>query len=97
MVLAVASDREADFVHFTATHKNDYSLQFALDPTPRDDPPVAVRLYNATGFPTIFVLDREGRVTTAFMGAGRSDRRIEQALGPLGISLPEGSGSSGQP
>jgi hypothetical protein len=48
---------------------------------------VAGQKYNVPGLPTLYLIDREGRVAAAFVGA--QEAKLIEALGKVGVEVKE--------
>jgi thiol-disulfide isomerase/thioredoxin len=83
--LNVFDDRDSFAEWIKANRGTNYNFTFAFDPTPKDAPDnVARKRYNVPGLPTLYLIDREGRVANAFVGA-QEDKLLE-ALAKLGVT-----------
>jgi thiol-disulfide isomerase/thioredoxin len=99
--LNVFDDRDSFAEWIKANRGTNYNFTFAFDPTPKDAPDnVARKRYNVPGLPTLYLIDREGRVANAFVGA-QEDKLLE-ALAKLGVTpeaepevKPESDGEPG--
>ena len=70
-------------------HKDQFAFQFAYDPAGRSANSIAGKLYNVTGIPSTFVIDRNGKVAAAIVGYSDGDTQIEDALRKLGVKIPK--------
>ena len=71
-----------------------YHFVFAYDPAEKGDPAsIAGGLYNVSGLPTMYVIDRDGKVAAALVGAGQEQALLE-VLSGLGIEVPESAEDS---
>jgi len=62
-----------------------YSFTFAFDPAGRDDKKsIATAKYNVSGIPTMYVIDRDGKIKGTIVGSG-NEKNIVKALTALGI------------
>jgi len=87
--LNVYDDRDAFRQWTEANSGSKYTFTFAYDPAEKGDPAsVAGGLYNVPGLPTMYLIDREGNVAAALVGAGQEEALLE-ALSDLGIEPPE--------
>ena len=81
VVLAVCvSDTKAAFDGWLPKHPEYDSITFAIDPTKRGDPDVAGRLYHVTGIPTQYVIGKDGKVITSFVGYGGPTTDLADAI-----------------
>lgn len=61
-----------------------YSFTFAFDPAGRDqEKSIAASKYGVTGIPTLFVIDKKGRIANVIIGSG-NEKNIADALTKLG-------------
>jgi len=82
--LSVYDDRDSFNQFIAANRDTKYSFTFAFDPAERgSEESVAGRKYNVPGLPTLYVIDREGKVAAAFVGS-QEDKLLE-ALAALGV------------
>jgi thiol-disulfide isomerase/thioredoxin len=85
--LNVYDDREAfqEWVKINGGSK--YNFVFAYDPAEKGSPQsIAGGLYNISGLPTMYVIDREGRVAAALVGAGQ-EKALVEVLADLEIDV----------
>jgi len=81
VVLAVCvSDTQAAFDAWLPKHPEYDAITFAIDPTKRGNPDVANRLYHVTGIPTQYVIGKDGKVITSFVGYGGPTTDLADAL-----------------
>jgi thiol-disulfide isomerase/thioredoxin len=84
--LNVYDDRDSFDEWIAANRGTKYNFTFAFDPAEKGSPEsVAGQKYNVPGLPTLYLIDREGKVAAAFVGA-QEDKLIE-ALGKLGVEV----------
>ncbi len=80
--LNVYDDREAFQEWVKANAGSKYNFRFAYDPAEKGDPAsIAGGLYNISGLPTMYVIDREGKVAATLVGAGQEEALIEVLAG----------------
>ncbi len=91
--LNVYDDRDS-FKEWVATNRGTkYNFTFAFDPAAKGSTEsVAGQKYNVPGLPTLYLIDGDGRVAAAFVGA-QEDKLIE-ALAKLGIKAGDGAGEN---
>ena len=63
------------------------ALHWAFDPLGRSDGNPAKTLYDVSGIPCQFVIDREGRVVDAVVGYSKNRPRLEAALAKAGVKI----------
>ncbi|MEM9083245.1 MAG: TlpA disulfide reductase family protein [Planctomycetota bacterium] len=85
-------DSSRGYEAFVNANEN-VSYMFARDPIGRDDDSVARNVFGVRGIPATFVIDRDGTISATIEGATKDDKRIDQALKELGVSIPERSGA----
>jgi thiol-disulfide isomerase/thioredoxin len=89
--LNVFDDRDVFDEWIKANHRVNYNFTFAFDPAARDSPESVARWkYNVPGLPTLYLIDREGRVVAAIVGA-QEDKLIE-ALAKVGVEAEHENG-----
>ena len=65
-----------------------YNFPTAYDSAGRDNgTSVASHLYNVSGIPTQYVIDKDGNVAASLVGYDEGDNRLETALGKLGVDI----------
>lgn len=87
-VLGLCSfDAKDAYEKWIPENKDKYHFAFAFDPGERNkDKSIGAHLYNVTGIPTTYIIDKEGKVVDAIVGySGEEDTRIEAALKKLGV------------
>jgi len=86
VILAVCVwDTRQAFDSWLEANKTKYTYQLAFDPAGRGDNSIAGKLYNVSGIPTTYIIDREGKVVEAIVGYSEGDKRVEEALKKLGL------------
>ncbi|MCE9629727.1 MAG: TlpA family protein disulfide reductase [Planctomycetia bacterium] len=86
--LNVFDDRDTFGEWIAANRGKNYNFTFAFDPASKDSPEsVARQKYNVPGLPTLYLIDREGKVAAAFVGA--SEPRLIEALAKMGVDVEE--------
>lgn len=86
--LNVYDDKDSFDTWIAANRGTNYNFTFAFDPAEKgSDSSVAGKLYNVPGLPTLYLIDREGHVAAAFVGAQES--ALVEALGTLGVEVQE--------
>ena len=86
-LLAVCvSDEKPAYTAWIAKNKENYSYPFFFDPAGKTpNMSISGRLYNVTGIPTVYIIDKEGRVAESIVGYQEGDLRVDQALEKLGV------------
>jgi len=79
-------DDKAAYEKWVPANKSKYSFSFAFDPAGRDSAKsIAGKLFQVSGIPTTYVIDKDGNVADAIVGFEDGDKRIEAALKKLGV------------
>lgn len=88
-LLAVCvSDEKAAFSKWVEANKAKYTFPFYFDPAGRTPgQSISSRLYNVTGIPTVYIIDKEGKVAESVVGYTQGDDRVNKALERLGVVL----------
>jgi thiol-disulfide isomerase/thioredoxin len=82
--LNVYDDKDAFRTWITENRGTKYNFTFAFDPAEKGSAEsVAGQKYNVPGLPTLYLIDGEGRVAAAFLGA--QETKLIEALETLGI------------
>ncbi len=91
VVLSVNTwDQQQDFKDWVAKNSGStYHFEFVRDPAEGDHDTIrrlsiAKRLYHVPGIPTMYVIDREGKVAGSLIGSG-NEGELVKILGKLGI------------
>ena len=94
ILAASTGDRRADFEAWVKANQAKYpDIVFAHDLNGADESSgkfaerISLKLYGASGFPTKYVIGRDGKVVARFGGYGEHDLRLEEALAKLGVKL----------
>lgn len=61
-----------------------YNFTFAFDPAGRDKESIASSKYNVSGIPTMYIINRDGKVVASLLGSN-NERNIIKSLTDLGI------------
>ncbi|MBM4010479.1 MAG: TlpA family protein disulfide reductase [Planctomycetes bacterium] len=86
--LNVYDDKDAFDEWIAANRGTKYTFTFAFDPAEKgSDQSVAGKKYNVPGLPTLYLIDREGRVAAAFVGA--QEAKLIEALAKVGVEVQE--------
>jgi thiol-disulfide isomerase/thioredoxin len=86
--LNVYDDKDAFDEWIAANRGTKYHFTFAFDPAEKGSAEsVAGQKYNVPGLPTLYVIDQEGRVAAAFVGA--QEAKLVEALGRLGVEVQD--------
>jgi alkyl hydroperoxide reductase subunit AhpC len=86
--LNVYDDKDSFDEWIAANRGTKYHFTFAFDPAEKGSPEsVAGQKYNVPGLPTLYVIDQEGRVAAAFVGA--QEAKLVEALGRLGVKVQD--------
>ena len=86
--LNVYDDKDSFAEWVAANRGTKYNFTFAFDPAEKGAPEsVAGQKYNVPGLPTLYLIDREGKVAAAFVGA--QEAKLIEALGKVGVEVKE--------
>ena len=81
------SDEKAAYEKWMPEHSDKYHFNFAYDPAGRTAKNISGMLYNVSGIPTTYIIDKDGKVSDAIVGyGGEDDKRVEAALKKLGVT-----------
>lgn len=81
VVLAVnVWDTKIAFDGWIPKHPEYSSITFALDPTQQHGQDVATRLYKVSGIPTQYVIGKDGKIQTSFVGYGGPTTDLADAI-----------------
>lgn len=88
VILAVCVwDTKQAYDQWLQANRSKYTYQFAFDPAGRGQNSIAGKLYNVSGIPTTYIIDKDGKVAEAIVGYSDGDKRIEEALKKLGVRV----------
>ncbi len=88
IVLGVCVWDEKDaYKEWVPKNQDKYTFQFAFDPAGRGANSIAGKLFNVSGIPTTYIIDKNGNVADSIVGFDEGDTRLEEALKKLGIKL----------
>lgn len=88
MAVCVADEREL-FQKWVTANEDKYHFPFSFDSAGRDnDKSISKKLFGVSGIPTVFIIDKEGKVSSSIVGyGGANDHRVEEGLKKLGVNL----------
>ena len=86
-LLAVCvSDEKPAYEAWIAKNRSNYSYPFFFDPAGKTpNMSISGRLYNVSGIPTVYIIDKDGKVAESIVGYSEGDLRVDQALEKLGV------------
>jgi peroxiredoxin len=86
--VCVWDDKDA-YEKWMPANKDKYSFQFAFDPAGNKDntKSIAMGKFNVSGIPTTYIIDKNGNVADAIVGYEDKDKRVEEALKKLGVTV----------
>lgn len=88
LAVCVWDEKSAFDKWVTANAGKKYTFPVAYDPAGRTDgKSIAGSLYNVSGIPTQYVIDKEGKVAAVNVGYDDGDHRLEDALQHLGVAV----------
>lgn len=82
-------DQKPAYQAWLTEKKGVYTFPTAFDPAGRGPDSIAHKLYNVSGIPTQYIIDKDGNVAASLVGYDENDHRLEAALGKLGITVKE--------
>lgn len=82
-------DQKPAYTTWLAEKKGAYSFPTAFDPAGRGPDSIAHKLYNVSGIPTQYIIDKDGNVAASLVGFEPNDHRLEAALGKLGVTVKD--------
>ena len=86
--LNVYDDKDSFDEWIAANRGTKYHFTFAFDPAEKGSAEsVAGQKYNVPGLPTLYLIDREGKVAAAFVGA--QEAKLIEALAKVGVEVKE--------
>ena len=81
-------DEKDAYEKWVPANKEKYSFPFSFDPAGRDTAKsIAGSLFNVSGIPTTYIIDKDGKVADAIVGYEEKDKRVEDALKKLGVKV----------
>ena len=80
-------DDKAAYAQWVKDKAGVYAFPTAYDPAGRAPSSIAGSLYNVSGIPTQYVIDKDGNVAAANVGYDENDHRLEAALTKLGVDV----------
>jgi len=87
VVLAVnVWDTKAEFDKWLPQHAQFSDITFLIDPTKEQGKDVATTLYNVTGIPTQYVIDKDGKIVKSFVGFSGPTEELANTLKAAGAS-----------
>jgi peroxiredoxin len=82
-------DTKDKFDAWVPANKTKYTFPVFFDPAGRGEESIARKLYNVSGIPTSYVIDKTGKIATSLVGfGGEDDVRLEEALAKIGVAVP---------
>lgn len=86
--LCVYDEQEAYDAWIAKHNKKDYTFTFAFDPAGKTDKSsIAGQLFGVSPLPSMYVIDREGKIAGTFIGTGQEEK-IKAVLTANGINVP---------
>lgn len=80
-------DEKPAYEEWMKTNKEKYSFRFAFDPAGRGDGNIARKLFNVSGIPTTYIIDKDGKTVSAVVGYREGGTELEEALKKTGIEV----------
>ena len=95
VLASCTSDTRAKFEEWVKQNAATYpDLVFAHDAAERGAERASKKLYGVNGIPTQFLIGRDGKVISSFVGYGEGDTRLEQELAKHGVYTVHASSPS---
>lgn len=80
-------DEEEPYLAYVQKNQ-DVAFRIARDPAGRErEAAVTKRLFNVSGIPMTYVVDKDGKIAAAIEGYSKGDSRLEEALAKLGVKI----------
>lgn len=86
------SDEKSAFDKWIPEHK-ELTFECAYDLAGRSGNSISGKLYNVSGIPTTYIIDKDGKVLEAIVGYEEGDKRVEAALKKAGVEVDAKSAS----
>jgi thiol-disulfide isomerase/thioredoxin len=80
-------DEKKAYEQWVPENRSKYTFQFAFDPAGRGADSIASKLFQVSGIPTTYIIDKNGKVADAIVGYSDGDKRVEEALKKLGVKV----------
>lgn len=81
-------DTKAAYEKWVPQNQSKYTFPFAFDPAADNTTKsIASSLFNVSGIPTTYIIDKNGNVADAIVGYDEGDHRLEDALKKLGVKM----------
>ncbi|MEP6756593.1 MAG: TlpA disulfide reductase family protein [Chthonomonadales bacterium] len=79
-------DEKKPYEEWVPANKSKYTFKFAFDPAGRAANNIAGGMYNVSGIPTTYIIDKDGKIVEAVVGYQDGDTRVESALKKVGVT-----------
>lgn len=80
-------DTKEKYDEWVPKNQDKFTFPLVFDPAGRKPENVAKGLYNVSGIPTTYIIDKEGKVAASFVGSRDIPAGVEPALKKLGIPV----------
>lgn len=81
-------DEKTAYEKWVPENKAKFSFPLLFDPAAKDNATsIASKLFNVSGIPTTYIIDKEGNVAATFVGSKDIPEGVEPALKKLGVPL----------
>lgn len=81
-------DEKAAYEKWVPENKAKFSFPLVFDPAAKNNAEsIASKLYNVSGIPTTYIIDKEGKIAASFVGSKDIPEGVDPALKKLGISI----------
>lgn len=82
-------DEKKAYEEWVPKNQDKYTFQFAFDPAGSGANSIASKLFNVSGIPTTYIIDKDGKVAASIVGYDDNDKRVEEELKKLGVTVGE--------
>ncbi len=91
-------DDKPAYDKWVAAKKNTYHFPTAFDPAGHGAGSIASKLYQVSGIPTQYVIDKDGKIAASTVGYNENGTDLEDALKAQGVDVPkEGKTAAARP
>jgi len=81
-------DEKAAYAKWVPENKAKFTFPLLFDPAAKNNAEsIASKLFNVSGIPTTYIIDKDGKVAATFVGSKDIPEGVEPALKKLGINL----------
>ncbi|WP_309713939.1 TlpA disulfide reductase family protein [Armatimonas sp.] len=81
-------DEKAAYEKWVPANQAKFSFPLVFDPAAKDNPnSIASKLYNVSGIPTTYIIDKDGKIAASFVGSKDIPEGVDPALKKLGLPI----------